>query len=448
MPTASSIGAMASAAGTAAFGLYRFAGILIRPVTPLILSWRVSKGKEDPARLGERYGRAPRERPAGRLAWIHAASVGETIAVLPLIRKLRSERVQVLLTTVTVTAAKIAGERLPAGAIHQFAPLDCKPFTEAFLAHWKPDVAVFVESEMWPQAMMSLSARHIPLVVANARMSERSFAGWKRYRPVVSDLFSRVTLCLAQSARDGERYAALGAPNVVVTGNLKFDSPPLAASAEAVAAFRSELGGRPVWLAASTHPGEEEIVADAHRRLAARHRGLVTIIVPRHPERGAEIAAMLAGRGLEVTRRRVSEPLAPETDVYVADTLGELGLFYRVAPVAYVGGSLVRHGGQNPIEPVGLGSAVLHGPHVHNFADVYAALDALADAAPAVSDAASLAAAADALLSDPSLREQRVAAARAALAPFTGALTATWTALQPYLGPPPERAGKRAASAP
>lgn len=427
---------MPSAASKATFGAYRLAGMLIRPVTPLILSFRVSKGKEDAARLGERYGRAGRERPAGRLAWIHAASVGETIAILPLIRKLRSERVQVLLTTVTVTAAKIAAERLPAGAIHQFAPLDCKPFTEAFLSHWRPDVAVFVESEMWPQAVMSLSARHIPLVIANARMSERSFAGWNRFRAFVAGMFGRVALCLAQTARDGERYAALGAQKVVVTGNLKFDSPPLAAAPEALATFRAALGARPAWVAASTHPGEDEIVAEAHARLAAERPGLLTVIVPRHPERGPGIAAMLAGRGLTVARRRTDEPLTADVDVYVADTLGELGLFYRAAPVAFVGGSLVAHGGQNPIEPVMLGCAVLHGPHVHNFADVYAALDALPDATRPVTDAADLAAGAGRLLADAELRGRRVAAASAALKPFTGALAATWLALSPYVSEP------------
>jgi len=448
VPAASSTAAMANLAGTAAFGIYRLAGMVIRPVTPLILSWRVSKGKEDQARLGERYGRAGRERPAGRLAWIHAASVGETIAVLPLIRKLRAERVQVLLTTVTLTASRIAAERLPAGAIHQFAPFDCKPFTDAFLAHWRPDVAVFVESEMWPQAVMSLAARNVPLVVANARMSERSFAGWHRYRAVVSDLFSRVALCLAQTARDGERYAALGVGKVVVTGNLKFDSPPLAAAPEAVAAFRAALGGRPVWLAASTHPGEDEIVADTHRRLADEHPGILTVIAPRHPERGPDIAAMLAARGLRTARRKAEEPLSPEVEVYVADTLGELGLFYRAAPVAFVGGSLVPHGGQNPIEPVTLGCAVLHGPHVHNFADVYAALDELPEAAPAVADAAALAGGVTALLADPGLRARRVAAASAALKPLSGALAATFSALSPYLGEPAARPAELAAPSP
>jgi 3-deoxy-D-manno-octulosonic-acid transferase len=353
--------------------------------------------------------------------------------VLPLIRRMTADKLSVLLTTVTVTAAKIAAERLPSGAIHQFAPVDCKPWTEAFLDHWRPDLAIFVESEIWPQAIMSLAARGIPLCIANARLSERSFAGWKRYSSVAQAMFSKVSLCLAQSERDGERYHALGAPNVVVTGNLKFDSPLPASTPEAVAALKEALGDRPVWVAASTHPGEEEMVGDAHRILAERHPGLLTVIVPRHPERGPEIAAALAARGLNVARRRAGEPITPGVAIYLADTLGELGLFYRVAPVAFMGGSLVNHGGQNPIEPIGLGAAVIHGPHVYNFTDIYDALGR-ASASQRVEDAATLAAAASALLGDPELCERRVAEARAALKPFSGALTATWRALDPYLG--------------
>ncbi len=431
-----------SAAGRAAFGLYRLGGMIIRPATPLVLKWRVSKGKEIPERLGERYGRPGCDRPEGPLVWLHAASVGETIAVLPLIRKLRAERIHVLLTTVTVTASRIAAERLPAGAMHQFAPLDYKPFTEAFLDHWRPDIAIFVESEMWPQAVMSLAARSVPLVIANGRMSERSFAGWRRFGSVVSHMFSRVSLCLAQSGRDGERYAALGVPKVVVTGNLKFDSPALSVAPEALAAFRGMAGARPLWLASSTHPGEDEIVIAAHRRLAVLHPGLLTVIVPRHPERGGDIAGLAAVGGLGVVQRRTGEPLGADTAIYVADTLGELGLFYRAAPVSFVGGSLVPHGGQNPIEPVTLGSAVIHGPHVHNFTDVYAALDGLPDAGAVVTDADELAEEADRLLRDESLRARRVAAAQAALAPFTGALVATMEALSLML----ERARTRAAS--
>ena len=447
--TASSARKRSGAAGRVAFGLYRLAGIVIRPVTPLLLSWRVSKGKEDRSRLGERYGRASHERPAGRLVWLHAASIGETQAVIPLIRKLRAEKIAVLLTTVTLTAARIAAERLPPGAIHQFAPIDCKPWTEAFLNHWRPDLAIFVESEMWPQAIMSLAERRIPLVVANARMSDRSFNGWKRYRSVIEPMFARVSLCLAQSARDGERFSELGVPKVVVTGNLKFDSPPLMSAPDTVAAFKAAVGARPLWVAASTHPGEDELVADAHRILAERYPGLVTVIVPRHPERGSDIATALAARGLTVARRRADEALSPDVEIYIADTLGELGLFYRAAPVAFIGGSLVTHGGQNPIEPVSLGAAVIHGPHVYNFADVYDALDALPSGTKPVTDATTLAEAAATLLADPALRDRNVAAAKAALMPFSGALAATWTALAPYLrGDPATRRSRLAAIRP
>jgi len=439
---------MASATASVAFGLYRLAGIAVRLIAPLILSWRVSKGKEDPNRLGERYGKASRDRPEGPMVWIHAASVGETMAVVPLVRKLRSERVGVVLTTVTLTSAKIAAERLPAGAIHQFAPIDCKPWTEAFLDHWRPDLAIFVESEMWPQAIMSLSSRKVPLVIANGRMSERSFAGWKRYRSIVSDLFSRVTLCVAQSERDAERYQALGTPNVIVGGNLKFDSPPLHASPEAVTALAASIGPRPVWIAASAHPGEDAIVAEAHRRLADRFPGLLTIIAPRHPERGPEMASVVSGAGLTVARRRADEELTPAVDVYVADTVGELGVFYRAAPVAFVGGSLVPHGGQNPIEPISLDAAVVHGPHVHNFVDIYAVLDALPEAMTTVTDAATLADAVTTLLAEPVRRERAVTAAKAALKPFTGALTATWGAIGPLLGERAPRPGRLAASPP
>jgi 3-deoxy-D-manno-octulosonic-acid transferase len=416
----------------AAFALYRLAGLAIRPVAPLILSWRVSKGKEDPNRLGERYGRPSKPRPEGRLVWIHAASVGETFAVLPLIRRMTSRRIGVVLTTVTLTAAKIADERLPAGAVHQFAPIDSRPFTEAFLDHWRPDLAVFVESELWPQAIMSLAGRNIPLAIANARLSEKSFAGWSRHRSVAAAMLSRVSLCLAQSPRDGERYRVLGAPKVIVTGNLKFDSPPLLAAEEAVAATREAIGSRPVWVAASTHPGEEEMVGEAHAILAARYPDLLTIIVPRHPERGPDIAAALAARGLAVARRRAADAISSQVAVYVADTMGELGLFYRLAPVAFIGGSLVKHGGQNPIEPISLGGAVVHGPHVHNFADIYDALGKLSTALR-VTDSRSLAAATETLLADPARRERIVAEAREALKPFSGALTATWDALSPYL---------------
>ncbi len=423
---------MADVIGATFAAGYRLAGVLLRPAVPFILSGRVGRGKEDAQRLGERYGRASLPRPPGRLIWVHAASVGETNAILPLIEQLTSIGLAVLFTTTTVTSAAIAAKRLPVGAVHQFAPFDLAPFVSSFLAHWRPGVAIFVESEMWPTMVRKLDEAGVPLIVANARLSERSFRGWRRFAGFAGTVFPKITLCLAQSEADAARFAGLGASDVHTVGNLKFDVPPLAADSGALSRLAAAVNGRPVWVAASTHEGEEEVIADAHRLICLRHPEALTIIVPRHPERGDAVRAVLAAKGLTVAQRSRGNPLLHEIDVYLADTLGELGLFYRLAPIAFLGGSLIPHGGQNPIEPTRLDAAVLHGPHVHNFADIYATLDAAVPAAT-ITDAASLADAVATLMADAAAVTARAAAGKEALARFTGALSATMTAIAPFL---------------
>ena len=431
-PAAWPTAVMTSLGAAAALGGYRLVGFLARPLAPLLLSWRAGKGKEDRDRLGERYGRASRERPPGRVVWIHAASVGETNSVIPLIERIVATGITVVLTTVTVTAAAISAERLPAGAIHQYSPIDTAAWVKAFLGHWRPDCAIFVESEIWPQTVLTLSAAGVPQLVVNGRLSPRSFAGWQRHASVAYALFSRIGLCLAQSERDAGHYRALGVPEVRVTGNLKFDTPPPAVDAAALAELKTAIAGRPVWVAASTHAGEEGAVAEAHRMVAARRPGALAILAPRHPDRGAAIAALLAGQGFTVARRGIGEPITPAVDIYVADTLGELGLFYSAAPVAFMGGSLIRHGGQNPIEPLRLGAAVLHGPHVQNFHEIYEAIDC-DDGAVRVDDAAGIGDAVALILDDPALPGAAAARASAALGPFSGALDRTIEALGPWL---------------
>jgi 3-deoxy-D-manno-octulosonic-acid transferase len=422
---------------------YRLAGIGAAPFLPLLLSRRARQGKEESSRLMERRGIASRPRPDGLLVWVHAASVGETNAVLPLIGRLTEMGTAVLLTTVTITSAQIAAARLPAGAIHQFSTLDVQPWIRRFLGHWRPDLALFVESELWPVTIGALAEQGVPQVIVNGRMSERSFVRWQRYAAVARQVLSKLTLCLAQSPVDAERYRSLGAKRVEVNGNLKFDAPLPTPDPGAVAALKQVVGERPVWLAASTHEGEEAIVARVHRELASAHPGLLTVIVPRHPERGPAIAEMLRESGLQVALRSRNEAVAAGAGIYLADTLGELALFYRVVPVAVIGGSLVPHGGQNPIEPVRFEAAVLHGPHVHNFADIYAALDA--SGSETVADADQLAAAVHRLLADPARARNRVRSATAALQPFSGALDATLAALKPFLE---SRAVQSAASVP
>ena len=411
---------------------YRLCTTLVRPVVPLVVSARVARGKEDPSRTDERYGRSSLKRPEGRLIWVHAASVGETNAVLPLVGRLTAAGFAVLFTSTTVTSAKIAAARLPAGAIHQFGPLDVPAYVDRFLDHWRPYFVIFVESEIWPNVINRLERAVVPLVLVNGRMSDRSFRRWQRLGAVARAVLSQVSLVLARSEEDGRRFRTLGARRVEVTGNLKFDTPPLPADPDALARLKAAIGDRPVWVAAQTHEGEEQIVAAAHALLRERWPELLTIIVPRHPARGQAIHDMLAAAGLAVTQRSCGDLPAAGAGIYVADTLDELGLFYRVAPVAFVAGSLVARGGHNPIEPVSLGVAMVHGPQVFNFADLYRLIDEAAPAAPIV-DAPSLAGAVADLIADPAAASARAAKAAAALAPLSGTLDATMSALKPYL---------------
>ncbi len=433
-PMQSPTGAMADAMGELLHAGYRLVGLALIPAVPLFLSRRARQGKEDPSRRNERYGRAVRDRPPGRLVWVHAASVGETNAVMPLIGRITAAGMSVLLTTVTATSAKVAAARLPQGAFHQFAPIDISPFIGRFLAHWRPDLALFVESELWPTTMQRLTKAHVPQILVNAKLSNRSFERWQRIGWAARSLFRRITLCLAQSETDGERYRALGVRAVEVIGNLKFDVPPPPVSDEALVAFRDAAGTRPLWVAASTHEGEEEIIAASHALLAGRYPDLMTVIVPRHPDRGGAIAEKLAAMGQTVARRSLGEVPNAGTGIYLADTLGELGLFYSAAPVAFVGGSLAPPGGHNPIEPVKLDTAVLHGPLIQNFAEIYGVLDRAVPTEPIV-DAGSLAEVLGALLDDPVEIRRRVDLAAKALSTYCGALDATMAALAPYLTP-------------
>jgi 3-deoxy-D-manno-octulosonic-acid transferase len=418
--------------GAVALAAYRGAGQVLRPVVPLVLAARAARGKEIRSRTGERYGRTSVRRPEGRLVWVHAASVGETNAVMPLIGRLSAAGFKVLFTSTTVTSARIAEQRLPPTAIHQFGPLDIAPYIDRFLNHWRPEFVLFVESELWPTIIGRLEENVVPLAVVNGRMSGRSYSGWQRARAVARYLFQRIGLVLAQSEEDGGRFRSLGAEKVLVTGNLKFDTPPLVADADELERLRSAIAQRPVWVAASTHDGEEAMIADAHRLIREKVPGVLTVVVPRHPERGNAVREILAGRRLSVAQRSRGEPLLREIDVYLADTLGELGLFYRAAPVAFLGGSLVPHGGQNPIEPAKLGAAVLHGPNVFNFTDIYGVLDKAAPT-PTVADAPSLAAAVISLLNAPRIAADLASAAAKALTPLSGALDATMLALRPYI---------------
>ncbi|MGB1546917.1 MAG: 3-deoxy-D-manno-octulosonic acid transferase [Alphaproteobacteria bacterium] len=419
------------------FLLYRTATVLGAPGVRMYLRWRLRRGKEDRARLPERLGVASRPRPSGPLVWVHAASVGESLSVLPLVSRLCEEtsRPRVLVTTGTVTSAALMTERLPEGAFHQFSPVDLPGAVTRFLDHWRPDLVLWVESEFWPNLLSELRRRKLPAVLVNARLSDRSWRGWRRLGGFAAELLGSFQLALAQSEEMADRLQSLGARKVECVGNLKYAADPLPVKAEALDRLKDEIGSRPRWLAASIHPGEEQKAGRAHRRLKERHPGLLTLIVPRHPNLGAKMAAGLRAVGLNVARRGGGEAITAETDVYLADTLGELGLFYRLAPIVFVGGSLVPHGGQNLLEPARLDSAILHGPHVENFARIAWALGK-AEAAVEVVDEDGLVATVDALLKDPERARRMAAAAREVAEGEAGVLDRILDRLQPFLETP------------
>ena len=400
-----------------------------------MLRRRSQRGKELAARLPEREGIDPTPRPAGVLLWLHAASVGESQSILPLLSALRLQapEASVLVTTGTVTSAALLAGRLPElglhYVLHRFVPLDVPVWVARFLDHWQPDVAGFVESELWPNLVDGCRARGIPMMLVNARMSNRSLRGWQRapgFARQVVGAFDRVQ---AQSAADAARLRLLGARHVDAPGNLKRSAPPLPADPAELTRLRALIGTRPVWLAASTHPGEEAIAGEVHNRLAPAHPGLLTIVAPRHPERGTAVAAALGA-----PRRAAGQD--PGAGIWVSDTLGELGLLYRLSPLAFVGRSLMGHGGQNPLEPARLGCAIAVGPHTGNFSDAVQELED-AGALTRVADTAGLADWVDGLLRDPGRTGAIGEAARAASQAPAGLPERTAEALLSLIKPRP-----------
>jgi 3-deoxy-D-manno-octulosonic-acid transferase len=415
-----------------ALSAYRTSGRFIAPLAGIFVRYRAGKGKEDMNRRHERFGFASKERPSGPIVWVHAASVGETLSVLPLIERIEAGGPTVLLTTGTVTSARLAAKKLNSKTLHHYMPLDMLPFVDRFLEHWKPDLALFVESELWPTFLYRLKEKKIPHVLINGRMSERSFKKWTKVQPIISKILEGFSVCLVQTSEDGERYSALGARRVEVTGNLKFDTPPPATSETAVLNLKRQIDGRPVWLAASTHEGEEILISKVHRALLKHMPNLVTIIAPRHPDRGESVVKAALSCGLVTTIRSRGETIKPTTQIYVADTIGEMGLFYRAVSVAFLGGSLVQHGGQNPIEPARLDTAIIHGPYIHNFTDIYHALD-MAGGATKVETPEALARTVALSLLRPQIATDSARKGRKALKEFEGALDATLDALSPVL---------------
>jgi 3-deoxy-D-manno-octulosonic-acid transferase len=342
------------------------------PVLEAYLARRMRRGKEDPQRAPERRGRTSKARSAQPLVWCHAASVGESQSLLVLVNRLLADYpdIQIMVTTGTVTSAKLMSERLPAGAFHQYMPVDHPDWTENFLTHWHPDLVIWAESEFWPNMLAGIRRRGIPAVLLNARMSEKSFRYWQLAREMIGDMLKTFALCLGQNEAEVNRLLQLGAPAARVSANLKYAAAPLPYDAADLEILKKAVGARSALLWASTHPGEEEVACRVHHALEKTVPDLLTIIVPRHPQRGISIHALTDRAGLRAGLRSQRKLPQKNEPVYIADTLGELGLFYRLCRLCIVGGSFVPIGGHNPIEPAQLGCQIFYGPHMFNFISI------------------------------------------------------------------------------
>lgn len=390
------------------------------PLLKQLLARRVKTGKEDPARLNERMGIPSRPRPEGPLIWIHAASVGEAQSALILIDaigKLHGNG-HILVTTGTVSSANLMQTRLPPAAFHQYAPLDHPGWVESFLDHWRPGLALWMESELWPNTITALHKRRVPVILVNARLSDRSFAKWRLLKKTIFPVLDCFSLILAQTPKDEDHFKTLGANHVFVTDNLKYSASPLPCDPLALSALKAAVDNRPVWVYASTHAGEEDLACRVHKTLKETIPNLLTVIVPRHPARRDDIASVCFSHGLKFRLRSHHTALpAIDDDIYIADTMGELGLFYTLCPVAMIGRSFSDDGGggHNPIEAAQLGCAVLTGPNNQFQQQIYDDM-AVNDAVMELSTEDDLTNALETLLTDPqnrhALQEQSTLFAR------------------------------------
>ena len=365
---------MSSTRIPALLGLYRNGAAALDPLLPIWVNRRAKQGKEDPQRKTERYGIASQPRPEGPLIWMHGASVGECTMLLPLITKFRQQRpdISILITSATCTAAAVLKERLPEGCVHQYVPLDSPKNIGRFLDHWHPDLAIWAESEIWPNMIINAQARGIKMALINARMSEKSLNGWAKHKTSAEAIFSRFDVILAADKRTGDSLGWFTARDIPATGNLKDAAPPLPANMQDLARFQNSVKDRPIWCAASTHSGEDEIILRAHKDVVAAHPNALLILAPRHPERRDEILKLIQAADFNTAIRSQNDSLSSAVQVYLFDTIGEMGLAYRLSALTFVCGSLKAElSGHNPLEPARLRSAVMTGGHIASFADIY-----------------------------------------------------------------------------
>ncbi|WP_455474317.1 lipid IV(A) 3-deoxy-D-manno-octulosonic acid transferase [Bartonella sp. B30(2025)] len=417
----------------AALLIYRMIGFCLAPIVPFYLFFRAIYGKEDWSRKKERLGKSRKRRPQNPLIWLHAASVGEMLALVPLINYILSLKINILLTTCTVTSASLAKKLFGDRLIHQYAPLDLDLAVRRFIGHWKPDLALICESEIWPLRIKELAKMRIPQILINAHMSERSFTAWQKRRVLAKHIFKHIDMAIGQNEKDVVYYHTLGVKSVAFSGNLKADVS-LVEDKELLMYYRNAIGDRPVWAAVSTHEGEEKIAFEVHKILKKYLPGVLTIIVPRHPERSNDLIKKYENENLHFIRRSDNTVPDANTDVFWGDTIGEMGLFLRLSKVTFIGKSLCGRGGHNPLELAFLGSAILTGPHTANFQNMFEQF-LVRDAAYMVKDKEQLATQVYRLLTNEVLRQEMIKTAYEIATGMAGALDRTLKVLDPFLQP-------------
>lgn len=410
--------------------LYAALSYLAYPFVWVLLRIRERQGKELKDRINERKGRYTMARPQGKLIWVHGASVGECLSTLPLIEKLVKSGVRVLVTSGTVTSAQLMAKRLPKGAFHQFIPVDLPTYAAGFVKHFHPDAGLFIESDFWPNILRAAHKANVPLILLNGRISDRSFERWKKALWFIRSMLSLFTLAFGQTKEDARRLSVLGAKNTICVGNLKFAALPPPVKEKELSEALEAIGHRPVWVAGSTHDDEEVQAAEVHMRLKKTYPALLTIIVPRHPNRAVDIEQKLKAMGLSVHLRSRKENM--DADIYIGDTIGEMGLFYQLSPLIFVGGSLVPFGGQNMLEPMKFGACTLVGPYAFNFKEIVERADR-EQALIVVKDKNELAKRLDLYLQDVRAREKVSQKAVALASSETAVLERVYSHLYPWV---------------
>ena len=354
------------------FFLYRIIINVIIIFSPIIILIRLLKKKEDPIRFKEKFGFFSKKKPKGKLVWFHGASVGEILSAVPLIQQLEKNKntTKILVTSNTLSSSKVISSLKLKKTIHQFFPIDNSYLVNKFLKYWSPSIAIFIDSEIWPNMLTKINIKSIPLILLNGRINKKSFKKWKRISLTAKSLFNKFDLCLPSSAESKKHLELLNAKNIKYIGNLKFTESEIKKD-NSNKNLKKFFSTKKVWCASSTHNNEEEVAARVHLKLKKKNKNILTVIIPRHISRTAEIADKLKRLNLKVHIHSTSGKIAKNTDIYLVDIYGKTKMFFSICKIVFLGGSLIKHGGQNPLEAARFGCQILHGPNIWNFNEIY-----------------------------------------------------------------------------